>query len=89
MKNKQQRLIEALAYRISEVEDYQINIDNYTLAIAKIDAQYPTDPDLSGPFKSELQQRLQDEIKQQRRAIVIRDVISDQVDDLQVVPEAK
>ncbi|MGL4679179.1 MAG: hypothetical protein ACRCWC_07310, partial [Plesiomonas shigelloides] len=58
---------------------YQINITNYTLAIAKIEADYADDADLNGPFKAELQQRLDAEIIQQRRAIVIRDVIADQV----------
>lgn len=79
-------LTEALAYRNSEVEGYQVNITNYTLAIAKIEADYPDDADLNGPFKAELQQRLDAEIIQQRRAIVIRDVIADQVAQLTQEP---
>lgn len=83
MNTKHQTLSDALTHRISEVESYQINIDNYTLAIAKIDAHYADDPDLSGSFKTDLQQRLEVEIIQQRRAIVIRDVIADQLNAME------
>lgn len=83
MNTKHQTLSDALTHRISEIEGYQINIDNYTLAIAKIDADYANDPDLSGPFKADLQQRLEAEIIQQRRAIVIRDVIADQLNAME------
>lgn len=79
MTSKHQALRDALSHRIAEVESYQINIDNYTLAIAKINTEYPDDLDLAGPFKAELQQRLDAEIIQQRRAVIIRDVIADQV----------
>lgn len=83
MTTKHQTLLAALRHRNSEVESYQVNIDNYTLAITKIEANYADDPDLSGPFKADLQDRLAAEIIQQRRTIVIRDVIEDQINALE------
>jgi hypothetical protein len=84
--NNLETLINALDYRNDEVNSYQININNYARAIAKIDADYADDPDLSGPFKGDLTQRLEAEIIQQRRAIVIRDVIAEQIAELEANP---
>lgn len=90
MTDKFQVLTENLAYRNDSIESYQINIDNYTYAIKKIDSDHSSDSDLSGPFRAELVQRLKDELIQQRREIVIRDVIADQLRDLQPpTPEAE
>lgn len=83
MSDKLEILANNLAYRNDSIKNYQINIDNYSLAIAKIDADYKDDPDLSGPFKADLQQRLAAEIIQQRREIVIRDVIADQLNAME------
>lgn len=68
----------ALEGRDQELLSYQINIDNYTLAIAKIDAEYPDNEDLA-TFKKELQERLVEERRQQLRCRIIRDVIADQL----------
>lgn len=73
-------LTEALAARNDEIFGYQINIDNYRLAIAKIKAEYPDDQDLA-VFRRELEERLAEECRQQRRAMVIRDVIADQLEE--------
>lgn len=79
--NKLTILTPALEGRDQELLVYQTNIDNYTLAIAKIEADYPDDEDLLA-FRNELQARLDEERRQQLRAQIIRDVIADQVAQL-------
>lgn len=74
-------LTQALEGRDAELLGYQINIDNYRLAIAKIKAEYPDDQDLA-VFRRELEERLAEECRQQRRAMVIRDVIADQLEEV-------
>ena len=74
-------LCPALEGRDQELLSYQINIDNYTLAIAKIDADYPDNEDLA-IFKAELQERLAEEKRQQLRCRIIRDVIADQLAEM-------
>jgi hypothetical protein len=79
--NQQQILRQALAARNDEVLTYQINIDNYTAAIASIDANYADNANLA-QFRADLANRLQVEREQQLRSIVIRDVIAAQVKPL-------
>ena len=74
-------LTPALEGRDQELLGYQINIDNYILAIAKISADYPDNDDLLA-FRDELQARLDEECRQQLRSRVIRDVIADQIAQL-------
>lgn len=76
--NKSEILQSALEGRNADVLSYQINIDNYTLAIAKIDAEHQGNDDIAA-FREELQQRLAEEKRQQLRTIIIRDVIADQL----------
>jgi hypothetical protein len=76
---KQQILSEALIARDQELLGYQINIDNYTLAIEKITNEYPNNEDLQ-VFKNELQMRLEEELRQQLRCKIIRDIIALQVE---------
>jgi hypothetical protein len=71
-------LTQALEGRDAELLGYQINIDNYTLAIAEIEQNYPDNEDLTS-FKAELQERLAEEQRQQLRCRVIRDVIAAQL----------
>lgn len=71
-------LTQALEGRDAELLGYQINIDNYRLAIAKIQSDYPDNQDLA-LFREELESRLQEECRQQLRARIIRDVIADQL----------
>lgn len=75
--NKQEILATALQARDEEVFGYQINIDNYTLAIEHIDTS--GDADLI-PFKEQLQNLLKSEILEQKKAKVIRDVIAMQLE---------
>lgn len=71
-------LSSALEGRDAELLGYQINIDNYTLAITEIEQNYPGNADLA-TFKAELQERLAEEQRQQLRCRVIRDVIAAQL----------
>jgi hypothetical protein len=73
-------LTQALEARDAELLSYQINIDNYRLAIAKIQAEHPDNQDLAA-FREELEIRLAEELRQQLRARIIRDVIADQLQD--------
>lgn len=75
-------LTPALEGRNNDILGYQINIDNYTLAIAKIDAEYPDNEDLQ-LFRQELAERLDNEKQSQLRCRIIRDVIADQIQALQ------
>jgi hypothetical protein len=84
--NKLSILTPALEGRDQELLTYQINIDNYRLAIAKINADYPDNDDLL-VFRDELQARLDEELRQQLRARIIRDVIAEQVTELSTQEE--
>lgn len=75
-------LFSALEGRDAELLGYQINIDNYTLAIAKIEADYADNEDLVA-FRDDLQARLDEEKRQQLRCQIIRDVIADQLSELE------
>lgn len=75
-------LLSALDARNQEFLHYQININNCTLAIAKIDADYQGNEDLAA-FRADLESRLEEEKRQQLRCKIIRDVIADQLQDLQ------
>ena len=75
-------LLPALEGRDQELLTYQINIDNYRLAIAKINADHADNDDLLA-FRDDLQSRLDEELRQQARARIIRDVIAEQVAELQ------
>jgi hypothetical protein len=80
--NKLQILQENLAGRHDEIMNYQINIDNFSRAIAKIDADYAGEPNLV-EFRENLV-NLHDSNKiEQLKAIIIRDVIAEQVDELE------
>lgn len=76
--NRQRILRQALIARQDEVLGYQINIDNYRLAIDRIDSIYGSDLNMLA-FRAELCKRLAVEAAQQNRAILIRDVIKEQV----------
>lgn len=80
--NKLSILSPALEGRDQELLTYQINIDNYRLAIAKITSDHADNDDLLA-FRDELQARLDEELRQQDRARIIRDVIAEQVAELQ------
>lgn len=72
----------ALNVREDEVLNYQVNIDNYVRAIAKIDAEYADNPSMIA-FRDRLATLLEEHKTEQLKAIVIRDVIADQLSELE------
>ncbi len=74
MTTKNEVLKEALKAREEEVMHYQINIDNYRLAMEKA----KDDPDL-GEFIARLQELLTSSILEQKKAKIMLEVIRDQV----------
>ena len=80
--DKLQTLQSALGPRNDEVLDYQINIDNYTRAIAKIDAEY-ADNSAMIEFRDRLADMVESHKTEQLKAIIIRDVIADQISELE------
>ena len=74
--SKQETLQSAYDARVDEVEQYQINIDNYRLAIAEI-----ADDDVElQPFKQQLQDLLKSSLLEQRKAAIMLKVIKAQLD---------
>ena len=74
---KDEILAEALKSREEEVMHYQINIDNYIRALDKASA----DPQLV-EFVAQLNELLSSSIVEQKKAMIIRDVIKDQLDGI-------
>ena len=68
-------LTSALDARIKEVTEYQVNIDNFTLAIERIG----DDPDLQ-EFKQQLEGLLASSILEQRKAQIMLDVVQSQLE---------
>lgn len=77
--NKNEILTAALAHREAEVFQHQINIDNYTLAIAEIDTNYADDAAIQ-EFRARLADLLASSIVEQRKEIIMRDVIAKQLE---------
>lgn len=77
--NKQEILTQALAARDEEVLGYQINIDNYRLAIEHIDGMSSEDQIELNAFRQQLVDLLKSELLEQKKAKVIRSVIADQL----------
>lgn len=71
-------LTEALKHRESEVLMHQINIDNYRLALEEIAENYADDVNLD-EFAARLNDLLQSSIIEQRKEIIMRDVIAKQL----------
>jgi hypothetical protein len=76
--NKTEILTAALEHRNVEVFQHQINIDNYTLAIAEIDANYADDTAIQ-EFRARLADLLASSIVEQRKEIIMRDVMAKQL----------
>ena len=68
--------------RIDEVAGYQLNIDNFIRAIDKIDQQYADNPAMQ-EFRSRLSALLEENRVEQLKAIIMRDVIADQIAELE------
>lgn len=64
-------LTAALDARIKEVTEYQVNIDNYRLAIERIG----DDDEELRPFKQQIQALLASSLLEQRKAQIMLDVI--------------
>ena len=80
--NKKQILEEALKVRKEEVLQYEINIENFKRAIKKIETNYESNVNLA-PFKSQLIQLVEENETQQLKAMIIRDVIAEQLGEQQ------
>jgi len=80
--NKLQILQESLEPRNNEIQNYQINIDNYTRAIDKINTQYADNPALI-EFRDKLATEVENHKTEQLKSIIIRDVIADQINELE------
>jgi hypothetical protein len=68
--------------RAQEVAEYQINIENFTRAIIKIDTEYASNKDML-EFREHLQKLLADNKKEQLKSIIMRDVLADQIVELE------
>ncbi len=79
--NKLEILKTALEHRQAEVFQHQINIDNYRLALEEIAANYADDADIA-PFAERLRDLLSSSIIEQRKEVIMRDVIAKQIEVL-------
>jgi hypothetical protein len=80
--NKLDILKSAIEGRNNEILEYQINIDNYTRAIAKIDVEHADNPAMVD-FKARLQELLESSKTEQLKSIIMRDVIAEQVTEME------
>lgn len=68
-------LTSALDARIKEVTEYQVNIDNFRLAIERIG----DDQELQ-PFKEQITDLMQSSVLEQKKAQIMLDVIKSQLE---------
>lgn len=80
--NKLETLQSALSGREEEILGYQINIDNYSRAIEKINAEHAGNPAMI-EFRDRLAEMLESSKTEQLKAIIIRDVIAEQLTELE------
>lgn len=78
--NKTEILNQALAAREQEVMHYQINIDNYTLALKEIAAMPADEQQELSAFKDQLATLLASEILEQKKAKIMLAVIKQQLE---------
>ena len=79
---KLETLQSALDARNDELLDYQINIDNYTRAIDKINAEHQNNPAMI-EFRDRLADMLESHKTEQLKSMIIRDVIADQLNEME------
>ena len=77
MATKQEILTRAFEMRVQEVLEYQINIDNYNIALAAIDQD-----ESMLDFKNQLQDLLTSSIREQKKSKIIMDAIKVQLDSM-------
>lgn len=71
-----------IEFRVNEIQEYQFNIDNFKRAILKIDTEYASNQDML-EFKKHLQTLLADNQREQLKSIIMRDVLIDQIAELE------
>ena len=84
MKMNEERLKilrDAAQGRRSEVMHYQINIDNFTLAIKKIEAEYQSIPEML-EFADRLRELLKSSMIEQLKESILLEVIEQQLEEL-------
>jgi hypothetical protein len=79
---KLEMLQSAVEARNDEIMGYQINIDNYARAIDKINAEHADKPAMI-EFRDQLIDMLESHKTEQLKAAIIRDVIADQVTEME------
>jgi 23S rRNA A1618 N6-methylase RlmF len=79
MQSRLDILTAALEHRNAEVLHHQINIDNYRLAIAEIDEKHPDCPHMAD-FRARLADLLASSEIEQRKEVIMRDVIAKQLE---------
>lgn len=79
-----EKLIENVVHRRDEIAEYQLDIDNYVLAIERIPNDYPINHDLHeemSTFKSDLGNILRSSRVEQGKAITILKVLEQRLKD--------
>lgn len=77
---KIETLVAALKQREREIFDYQINIDNFRLAIEKLNSKQNSVVTDMSEFKNQLEQLLSSNILEQAKSQLLYDVILQQLD---------
>lgn len=77
---RQDILVKSLDAREQEVMHYQINIDNYTLALAEIEGMSPDDRAELSAFSEQLRNLLSSEKLEQKKAKIMLAVIKKQME---------
>jgi cytochrome c551/c552 len=71
-------ITDAYGHRKREVMHHQINIDNYTLALAEIAEKHPEDEAMA-EFANRLRDLLASSIVEQAKEVIMRDVMAKQL----------
>ncbi len=71
-------LLQGVEHRRREVMHYQINIDNYRLALAEIEQNHKDDADMA-EFSNNLRDLLSSSLREQRKEQIMLTVIEKQV----------
>lgn len=77
--DRKQILMDALDARIQEVMHYQINIDNYSIALQEIDKLSPSEQLELKDFSEQLRNLLASETLEQKKAKIMLSVLKAQV----------
>lgn len=77
-----QKLELARTSRQQEIEDYQINIDNYTLAICVIDALPENEQAEQSAFRKQLENLLASEKREQAKSKIMAQALEAQIASL-------